>query len=276
MLMVQSVMRGLTKAEQKVGRVVTDDPEFVMFASVTDVAERAGVGEATVIRLCRKLGYQGYQEFKLSIAQHVVGAPERPGGPVTASDSLETALQKIAVYNEQTLADTAHLLSAQDVGRAADLVLQSGRVYAFGVGSSGITAHDLAYRLMRIGVASIWESDAHNIAMMCALTGEDSTVIGISASGSTKDLIDALTLARRARARIICVTNHARSPITHLADAVLLTCARESPLQGGALGTKIAQMHVLDALTSAVSLKRGPKAEESLEKTAEAVVEKLL
>jgi len=275
-LLVHSAMSGLTKAEQKVAELVLKDPEFVMFASVTDVAERAQVGETTVIRVCRKLGYRGYQEFKLAIAQHSAEPAQTVQGPIETSDPLATVLQKIALYNTQTLADTAKLLRTERVEEAARMVLQARQVYIFGVGSSGITALDLQYRLMRIGIQAHCEADAHKIAMLCALSTPDDVVIGISASGSTKDVIDALTIAKRNGAPILCVTNHARSPITQLARTALLTAAREAPLQGGAVGTKIAQMHVLDALTSTIALLNHDVAMRAMEKTAEAVVDKLL
>lgn len=275
-LLVQSALSGLTKAEQKVAELVLQDAEFVMFASVTDVAERAQVGETTVIRVCRKLGYRGYQEFKLAIAQHSAEPLPTSGEPIESFDSLETVLQKIAFYNAQTLQDTATLLSAQRVEEAARQVLQARHVYIFGVGSSGITALDLQYRLMRIGIHANCEADAHKIAMLCALATPEDVVIGISASGSTKDLIEALTIAKRNDAPILCVTNHARSPITQLAGLALLTAAREAPLQGGAVGTKIAQMHVVDALASAIARLDQDRALRALEKTAEAVVDKLL
>ena len=276
MLLVQSVMAVLTKTERKVAELILHDPEFVMFASITDVAERASVGETTVIRVCRKLGFRGYQEFKLSIARHIASPAEAAGGPVRASDTLEVALQKIAAYNVQTLTDTTKLLRAADVAKAADMVLGAARVYVFGVGSSGITALDLRYRLMRIGVTGVSEADAHTIAMLCALAQPADVIVGISVTGTTKDLNDALQIAKRRRADIICVTNHARSPITHLADVSLLTSARESPLQGGALGTKIAQMQVLDALASAIALKSRGRSDDALERTAAAVVDKKL
>ena len=275
-LMVRSVFGSMTKTEQKVAQIALHDPEFFMFATVTDVSERAGVGETTVIRFCRKVGFRGLQEFKLAIAQHLAH-PEAPAyGSVELSDSLETALEKIATYDVQTLRDTAKLLHIDSVRTAAARMLKARCVYVFGVGSSGMTARDLEHRLMRVGVPAHSEYDPHVIAMLSALTGPEDVVVGISASGSTKDLIDALTVARRNCPFIVCITNHARSPITHLVDVALLTAARETPLQGGALGTKIAQMYVLDALTSAIALADRGRAAAAVEKTAEAVVDKLL
>ena len=266
----------MTKTEQKIADVVLEDPEFFMFATVTDVAERAGVGETTVIRFCRKAGFRGFQEFKLAIAQHISDPVDTARGSIDVTDSVQTALEKIVSYNVQTLHDTARLLDSGSVTRVARAVLKARQVYLFGLGSSGITAHDLQYRLMRIGIPAHSEADGHVIAMLCAIASKDDVIIGISASGSTKDLIDALSIARTSNPFIVCITNHARSPITHLVDVVLLTAARETPLQGGALGTKIAQMHVLDALTSAIALEDHARAVLAMAKTAEAVVDKLL
>ncbi|MHB1684486.1 MAG: MurR/RpiR family transcriptional regulator [Bacilli bacterium] len=104
--------------------MVLRDPEFFMFATVTDVAERAGVGETTVIRFCRKVGFRGFQEFKLAVAQHLADPSDMAGGSIESSDSIQTALEKIVSYSVQTLHDTARLLDSASVRKVAQAVLR--------------------------------------------------------------------------------------------------------------------------------------------------------
>ena len=151
----------------------------------------------------------------------------------------------------------------------------SRRIHFYGVGSSGITALDAKHKFMRIGLEVDSFTDGHMMAMDAALVGTGDTVVGISYSGSAKDTTDALKIAKESGARTICITHYAKSPITQYADIILLIGSRESPLQGGALETKIAQLFVIDILYTEVFRGNKQRAIESRKKTGDAIAEKL-
>lgn len=273
--MIHSILPSLSKAEQKVATAVLDNPSNTVYSSVTDLAEQAGVGETTVIRFCRKLGYRGFQEFKLSVAQDLVSPNQQVYGKIEQSDTVDVMCRKITMFNTQALEDTISLLQEKELQKATDALIRSKRHYFFGVGSSGITAQDAQYRFMRLGFDTHFASDAHIIAMNCAMANSEDVVLGISTSGSTKDLVDALRIAKENGAFVICLTNHARSPVTSYADAILLAASKETPLQGGAFASKLAQIHVLDILSTIVSIKQRGSTFQALKRTAESVLDKM-
>lgn len=275
LLMISSIYHSLSKAEQKVADTVLNNAETTVYSSITDLAETADVGETTVIRFCRKLGFRGFQEFKLAIAQDLVSPSQQVYGKIEASDDIDVMCDKITSYNIKTMQDTSQLLRGSELQRATDALLRGKRLFFFGVGSSAQTASDAQYRFMRLGFDSHLAIDAHIIAMNCALVTPEDVVLGVSTSGSTKDLVDAIRIAKENGAFIICLTTHARSPITSYADAVLLAASKESPLQGGAFSSKLAQIHVLDILSTIVSMKRREETFSAIEKTAKAVLDKL-
>lgn len=274
LLMISSIYNSLTKAEKKVADAVLGSPDDALMATVTDLAERAGVGETSVIRFCRKLGFRGYHEFKLSIAQDLVHTPSYSDEEVRPDDDVLTVARKITAKNEVMLKQTLDLIQADDLKRAAERMLAAEKIFVYGVGSSGITALDLHYRLMRLGMNVETHRDAHIIAMSASLTKKGQLVFGISTSGSTKDLVDALKMAKANGAETICLTSHMRSPITAYADTVLLVPSREMPTEGGALSTKIMKIHLLDILCTLIMLSK-KNAKEALEKTAHSVADKL-
>lgn len=275
LLMITSIYQSLSNAEQKVADAVLGNAESTVYSSITDLAETAEVGETTVIRFCRKLGYHGFQEFKLAIAQDLVSPTQQVYGKIEEFDEMDVMTAKIMAHNLQTLQDTTQLLNRSGLEKATTALLGGKRLYFFGVGSSGHTASDAQYRFMRLGFDAHCAFDSHIIAMNCALVTPEDVVVGISASGSTKDLVDAIRIAKANGAFIIALTNHARSPITALANAVLLGASKQSPLQGGAFSSKLAQIHVLDILSTIVSVKRKETTFSALESTAKAVLEKL-
>ncbi|GKS09922.1 MurR/RpiR family transcriptional regulator [Paenibacillus chitinolyticus] len=275
LLLLNSIYSSLTKSEQKVADTVLKDPEATVFYTITDLAEKAEVGETSVIRLCRKLGYKGYQEFKLSLVQVLATPSEQVHGKIEESDDLDQIMKKMTSQNSQAVQNSTSLLNVQELQQAIDAILAARKILFFGVGSSGITAQDAKYRFMRLGFNVDAGSDGHIIAMNASLVEKGDVVVGISSSGSTKDLVDAVRLAKQKGAYIICLTNHARSPIANQSDVVLLATAKETPLQGGAFSSKLAQIHLLDILSTAVAMQMKDQTYRALEHTAKSVLDKL-
>jgi DNA-binding MurR/RpiR family transcriptional regulator len=275
LVMIKSVYNSLTKAEQKVADFVLLDTQESVYSSVTDLAEKAGVGETSVIRFCRKLGYRGFQEFKLAVAQTLSNVDEHVHGKIEESDDLDVIAKKITTQNASALQDTINMLQISTLQKAVDAFINARKIYFFGVGASGFTASDAKYRFMRLGYNVDHAADAHIIAMTAALAREEDVVVAISSSGSTKDIVDSVKIAKENNAFVICITNHARSPITYYADVILLVAGKESPLQGGAFSTKIAQLHVIDILSTITSMRKKERSITAIEKTAKAVLNKM-
>ncbi|MBD2870189.1 MurR/RpiR family transcriptional regulator [Paenibacillus arenilitoris] len=274
LLLISSIYASLTKAEKKVADYVQSNPEEAVMATVTDLSELAGVGETSVIRFCRKLGFRGYHEFKLSVAQDLVSKPAYSNVEIEEEDDTLTMAGKITMRNEWMLKNTLELINPEELDKAVKRMLAADKIYIFGVGSSGITALDLHYRLMRIGLNAEAHRDSHIIAMSAALVKKGDVVFGISTSGSTRDLVDPMRQAKANGAEIICLTSHMRSPITAHAHTILLVPSREMPTEGGSLSTKITQVHLLDILCTLLA-QRKANAAEALERTARAVADKL-
>ncbi|WP_407267869.1 MurR/RpiR family transcriptional regulator [Radiobacillus sp. PE A8.2] len=275
LVLISSNYKSMTKSEQKVADYINEKTKEVVYLTVTDLAEKIGVGETTVLRFCRKLNYRGYQEFKMAIAQSLVVLDEQIETEVKEGDSIDVMASKITQQNTKTLKDSLEILAFDSIEKSMTAITKANSVHFFGIGSSGITAQDAEHRFMRMGFNVYQSSDAHVMAMKASLVSKQDVVIGISTSGSTKDVVDAIRIAKENNAYVICITNHARSPITQYADVILLAASKESPLQGGAYSSKIAQLHVLDILTKAVEMERKDESFASIKKTAEAVLDKM-
>lgn len=275
LLKISSIYNSLTKAEKKVADYVLENADEVIYLSVTELAERCGCGETTVIRFCRHIGLTGFQDFKLNIAKDIVRPEMNIHEQVSFEDSIDTLVQKITTENMTALSNTVKLLSLKELERAVEAIVNANRIEFYGVGASGYTALDAKYKFLRLGLNVDAMLDAHIQAISAVNLSDQDVAVGISFSGSTKDTVETCRLAKNAGAKVICITNYARSPITSVADIVLLTSVRETPLRSGALTSKIAQLHVLDLLYTTVALRLKDKAVQSLNRTAKAVLEKL-
>ncbi|MBS4209978.1 MurR/RpiR family transcriptional regulator [Bacillus sp. FJAT-50079] len=273
---ISSHFNALTKAEKKVADYVLANMELTIYMTVTELAEHIGVGETTVLRFCRKIGFKGYQSFKMAITKEVATLPHDVFDESDAGELDETQyiIQKTMTNNIQALKETASLIDVQELEKAIQFILAHKRVVFYGVGVSGNTAIDARNKMMRIGVITEMFIDSHIQAMSAATLTDEDVAIGISVTGSTKDTVDALKIAKENGAKIVSITQFTRSPITKISDVVLLTGGRETALQGGSMSAKIAQLFVIDMLCNGVASRLKDKALKYKEVTANAVAEK--
>lgn len=275
LLVIRSHLSALTKMETIVAQYVLEHANEVIYLSVTELAEKANVGETTVIRFCRKLGFRGFQDFKLSLAQDLAKPVTHTHEEIKPTDPVQVLAQKTILSNNSILEETLKLVNPEKLAQAIDLLVQAETIQFYGVGSSGLTAKQASHSFARIGKRCDAQSDTHFQAMAASLLSENDVAVGITISGSTKDTIENLRLAKEAGARVISITHNARSPITKLTDVDLLMAARENPLQGSSLSAKISQLAVIDMLYAGVMLRLGEVAGQFRRKTAKAVSEKL-
>lgn len=272
---IRSFLSSLAPAEKKVAEFVLKHPEKVIYLSVTQLAEECRVGESTVIRFCQTTGFRGYQELKLVLARDLVEPEEHLTDGITNQDSLAVVAKKVGYTNSKALEDTYRVLDLSELERAVTAILAARKLEFYGVGASGTTALDGKYRFMRLGICCDAITDAHVQMMSAATLGPEDVAIGISFSGSTKDVVGSLAKAKERGAAVICITAYARSPLAGVADIKLITASNETPLGSGSFRSKIAQLHVLDLLYTCAALRLGQKGRYYTELTAEAVLDKL-
>lgn len=274
LLRIRSARELFKPAEAAIAEFVLAHPERVLQMSVSEAARDSGVGEATVIRFCRALGYKGYQEFKLRLAQDLVEPVEFIHENISFDDSVAELSQKVFQTNQRAVEDTQRALDPATVQLAARAITTARRIDIYGVGYSHFSALDLKLKLVRFGLSADAFGDSHLQLMAAATLRRGDVAIGISHSGSTRDVVDALGPARKARATTIAITNYSPSPLTRMADLVLLTAAPESPLGGEVLTSRIAQLCVIDVLSVAAAVALGESCLELIKMTSQAVKRK--
>ena len=256
----------LTPALRRLAEVVLASPQEVIYQSVTELADLAEVGEASVIRLCRDLGFKGFQDFKLVLAADLARASEVHPGAGALEHVTEGALRAITETSAMLTGTLEPALAALSGTRT---------LLVYGAGASGVSAQDYAYKFVRLGYTVSVYLDAHLAAMATATLPLESVLIALTRSGSTLDTVKVLELARARGVTTLLVTERVKSPATVVADLVLYTASSESPLTGGSIVSKMGQLLILDALFAEL-LGRLPGAQDAVAATARAVTDRNL
>lgn len=274
LLKIKGAYSVFRKAERRIADAILQNPEEVINLSITELAERSDVSESTVVRFCKTLGYKGYYELKISIARELIISPQQIYEEINLNDTVAAVKNKVFQSNILALQDTIKILKDQELEIAVEAIATARMVVFYGMATSAAVALDSAHKFLRINIWSVSYSDTHMQAISAALLGKEDVAIGISHSGSSKDVVDALRIARQNGATTICITHHTKSPITKVADIKLYTAARENAFRSDAMTSRIAQLSILDVLYVSVALKRYDESLRSIEKTNAALADK--
>jgi RpiR family carbohydrate utilization transcriptional regulator len=251
---LQSMAASLPATSRRIAEFVLENVGEVVHMSVTELAERTGSSEGSVVGLAKTLGYTGFQQLKIALAQDLVAPVQFIHEDLEPGDHPDTVIRKIFASHIQALQDTRAGLDVHALVRAVEAMRTARRVEVYGIGSAAPIAEDAAYRLMRIGIEVRVLVDSHTQAIGASLTGPDVATLTISHSGSTQETLTATRLAREAGARTIVVTNYGKSPIQAYADIVLFTVARETNFRTEAMTSRMGQLAILDALIACLAL----------------------
>lgn len=279
LIKIRAAYNQFTKAEKKVADFILQNPREVLFMSITDLAEACDVGDTSVFRFCKTMELKGYQEFKMMLSLSLHEADDRDmdqfAGNISLDDSFAELSQKVLNTNVNALTETYSLLDAESFLKAIDVLHEARKVCFFGVGASLLTALKATNKFLRIEPKVYCMQDSHMQAMVAStMTSEDVAVL-FSYSGATKDTIHVAEIAKKAGARIICITRFVKSPLTSFADLVLLCGANEGPLQGGSTSAEISQLFLIDLLYSEYYRRYFDVCSKNNEKTSGSVLEKL-
>jgi DNA-binding MurR/RpiR family transcriptional regulator len=270
LITIRSLLPNLAPVERRVAQAVLDDPAGVAWRNISELASSCGTSATSVVRFCRAIGLRGYPELRLALAgavAHDDKSAVAASAEIDPDDDASTIIKKIAYADAKAVTDTASHLDLKTLEQAVQALVKAKRIHVYGVGASGFVAQDLQMKLQRIGKLAWAWTDPHIAISSASLADKGDVAIGLSHTGTTVDTIDVLREARDQGATTIAVTNFPWSPITEVADFVLLTAARETAFRSGAMTSRIAQLTVVDCLFITLAQQDLPTTRRALEKT---------
>ncbi|MDE2453426.1 MAG: SIS domain-containing protein [Burkholderiales bacterium] len=262
---IRASIPALPPAEQRVARLVLADPRGFAGQPVGELAERSHVSKPTVVRFCRSVGYAGLADFKRKLAGSVNEGVPFVHRAVDEADKAGDILVKVIDNAVAALLRYRNAAAAQAVERAiaalADAARGGRRIEFYGVGNSGIVAHDAQHKFFRLGVWATAVSDGHIQVMSATMLAHGDCAVIISNSGRSRDLLDVAEIARRKGATVIVITASG-SPLAHEAQGgsqhILLAADHpEDADRYSPMVSRLLHLTIVDILTTGVALRLG-------------------
>ncbi len=237
-----------SKAEKKIADFLMQNPNDILPLFITELAEQCGTSEATIVRFAKRLGFDGYQQLKIAIAQETDSRPINEN--ITEDDNAGSIFQKVCDDIYCSLEKTKKAIDVDSLETCCNAILASDNILVCGLGNSASIALDASHKMFRLGLNAHAYTDNHMQAIAAAHTNEKSVVIGISHSGESKDIIQAMQIAKQNGATTVAITNFGKSPIDKIGDIILHTVSDETNYRILGLSSRIAQLALIDTIYS--------------------------
>ena len=262
----------LSKSEKKVALAVLAQPAHTVGGNITALAKSAQVSEPTVVRFCRSLGYDGWHEFKLKLAQGLAlalpGANEQPAQDDLAADLIN----KICSRSINTLLDLRNNLKAETIQRTLDILARANKIEFYGQGTSGIIAADAQHKFFRSGVPTVAYADPAIHSIAASLLHKGDAVVAISQRGNNPALVRSVKLARRSGADVI-VLAPSGTPLADMASVLIPIDLVFNTDPYTPISARLAYLVVIDILAVGLALQRGPEFRKKMQNAQKALLE---
>ena len=256
-------MEHFRRSEQKVARFVLRNPDEVIHMRIVDLATEAKVSEPTVVRFCRARGCNGFQDFKLKLAQMLASGSQFAQFSMNDDDSVAEFSQSIFDSTVGTLLSVRDRLDNDAMSRAIQALALANRVEFYGFGASGAVAFDAQHKFFRLQISTAAYADPHMQNMSAVTLKEGDVVVAISQTGRTRALVASVRLAREAGATVIGLCPNG-SPLSEEVTLPLYIDVPEDTEIYTPMSSRIAHLVLIDVLAVGVAKTRGPKLAEQL------------
>lgn len=245
---IDTLYQQLFSKEKQIAKYIKEHPDEVIMMNVSQLAKASGTSEATVVRTCKHLGYQGYYQMRLVLSRDI-GTKYNETDINEQTDFIAYTFER----NIQSLRNISSNLSKDMLLQCALVLLKAHAVHIIAIGNTTPIALDLSFRLSRFGIqsfsSSISEYYINNISLGC----KEDVVIAISGSGTSKQVLQAADVAKDIGMKIISITTDSDSPLARTSDYIL-SSHEEHPLFNETKEplSHLCSMAICDALLYAV------------------------
>ena len=270
--MLQNMLDQLPASERKIALYILENPRSILNSTVNDIGTQAKTSGAAVIRLCKSLGLNGFQDLKVRIAGDLVKPAEQGYRDIEPGESYYSIVQKTTSNSIQSIRDSEEIINYEELERAVQTLLPAQNVHFFGIGASNIIAKDAQQKFLRIQKNATAFTDTHLVATLIANAGKDDVVFAISHSGETAEVVKVMALAKERGVKTISLTKYGQSSVASLADIKLFTSySGEAPFRSAATSSRLAQLYMMDILFLSMATVQYEQTVQAIDQTRDAI-----
>lgn len=251
LLGIRELRHSTSPAIRDVAETIERDPRKMVNLSVRELAAASRTSASSVIRLCRKLGCEGYREFQRELMYELAsmdGINDVALEDIVPEDDVDSVLEKVLRSDVRSMEATARLVDPGVLAECARAIANCRTVNLYGVGASLLAARDMQTKLERVDKVCRIQDDWHGQLLSARNLHADDVAVVFSYSGLTEEMLTVARYARDHGATVIAITRAIGSELADEADLVLGVASSEPLIRSGAMGSRMSQLLIVDAL----------------------------
>jgi RpiR family transcriptional regulator, carbohydrate utilization regulator len=272
LIYLQGVLTSLNPTEKRIAEYILEDPERVLYHTISQMREGAGASVGSIVGFCRRVGTRGFADLKIKLALEFA-----QGGLLSSEngndEKPQSIFDQVFHFHASSLAETRLLNSEETLMRASEALEKARCTYFFSTGLSYAVAYTAYCKLRLIGLPAHVESDAHMQIVTASQLKKGDVAFAISCSGRTHETVRCLRIAQSRKALTICLTNSIKSPITECADIALHATPSEIKYYQAPLASRVTQFAIVDALFESIARRRKRETTKRLHRISQSLIE---
>jgi DNA-binding MurR/RpiR family transcriptional regulator len=247
---IRNKYKDFSKVNKRIADYILKDPNRLLLLTANEIAGNSHASPASVTRFSKQLGFESWEELKLSIAaSRAAGSEKKDIDPiVSTADSIETICMKVESLVTTTVEDLFYAIDKQALKRSVKAVKQAETIHLVGIGASSLTTYNLYHKFNRAGRRAIFNYDSHMMLEFLNYATKRDVLIAVSYSGLTKEVLIACEVAKEKGLTVIFITSNEGEKVRSLSDEILIVPNNEHLVRVGAISSVTSSMAVGDVL----------------------------
>jgi RpiR family carbohydrate utilization transcriptional regulator len=249
----------LTATEKRIAQFILDDVQAAAALPISEMARQTQTSQASITRFARAIGCKDVRELKVKLAQSlavgqrfILDVPDLEG----VQGIYETIINVLDINRRA--------LNPESLNKAVTWLSNARQILALGMGGgSTICAQELQFRLFRLGLPVVSQSDGLLARMMAASVASNDVVVALSLGGYTPEVVESAAIARQYGAKIVAITPQG-TPLAEQADIVLPLIIRENDYIFKPSTSRYAMLAMIDVLATELAMANKSQAKDRL------------
>lgn len=251
--LILSLKETMTQKESEIAEYILENKSEILNLTSVELATKIGVGQSSIIKFIKKIGFGKYGEFKIQLSKElenekIYKVKETIHSQIYIDDSLENVANKTLNEITKALEKTVGNIDYKYFETVIDVIKKSKKILIIGSGMSSIVARDLEMKFMKIKIEAIHYESPHMQLMRLATMDSEDLVIAISHRGETEDVIDVVKKAKKKNIKVLSITSIEKNTVASLSDYNLKIISDENIFRSSAISSRMAQLILNDII----------------------------
>ena len=247
-----------TKSERALADHIVRDADSVVMKTITELAgESDSFSTASITRFCKKIGLSGYSELRLELAKEMATDNARRQIVADGENLVPGLVSTVVDASASAINGLKYVLSDDVIKKAVHEILSASSITLAGIGASALVARDLRQKLLRLGIRSLFDADQDVVKVTLSSGRSKDLLIAISYSGTTRETLDAVNIAKENGMRVLAMTKKGDNPISEQADVTVPVSENEALLREGATLSRLQMLVAVDMIYRALIMDGG-------------------